>query len=113
MHLYNLSPHSHLLSLEVAASIRTINIQGVCVVYLNHPQIDIAAIIYSGSKYYVQTGAVLIQRIAAMFYDLLVLVLSVVGLSSERSESPLKRRLCAQGVLYFAVAVMAYIPLMV
>ena len=102
-----------LLSLEVAASIRTVNIQGVCVVYLNYPQIDAAAIIYSGSNYYVQTGVVLIRRISAMFYDLLVLVLSVVGLSNERSESPLKRRLRAQGVLYFAVAVIAYIPLIV
>ena len=114
VYTFTILPLTHtLLSLEVAASIRTVNIQGVCVVYLNYPQIDAAAIIYSGSNYYVQTGVVLIRRISAMFYDLLVLVLSVVGLSNERSESPLKRRLRAQGVLYFAVAVIAYIPLIV
>ena len=45
-----------------------------------------------------------------MFYDLLVFLLSVVGLSREQSKSPLKGRLRAQGILYFAVAVIAYIP---
>ena len=45
-----------------------------------------------------------------MLFDLLVFILSVVGLSSQRSESPLKRRLRAQGILYFAVAVIVYIP---
>ena len=107
------SPHSHPFSLEVSASIRTVNIQGVCVVYLNYPQLDAAALIYSGSGQHVQIGVVLTQCISAMFYDLLVLVLSVVGLSNERSESPLKRRLRAQGILYFVVAVIAYIPSMV
>jgi hypothetical protein len=97
----------------MSTSLGTINIQGVCEVYVNYPQLDAAAVIYSGSNYYVQTGVVLIRCISATFYDLFVFVLTVVGLSSERSESPLKRRLRAQGVLYLAVAVIAYIPLMV
>jgi hypothetical protein len=94
-------------------NIKTINVDGVCEAYVNYPQIDAAALIYSGSNSYVQTGVVLIRCISATLYDLLVLVLLVVGLSSEQSESPLKRRLRAQGIVYFAVAVIAYIPSMV
>ncbi|KAN0080309.1 hypothetical protein V8E55_009875 [Tylopilus felleus] len=65
---------------------------GVCQVHLRYPQMNAIAIMYS------------------TFFDLLVLVLSVVGLSSQRSESPLKRRLRAQGISYFAIAGLAYIP---
>ena len=45
-----------------------------------------------------------------MCYDFLVLVLSIVKLSKQPSKSPLKERLRAQGLLYFVVAAMAYIP---
>jgi len=84
-----------MMVIEVVVNIKTINVDGVCEAYVNYPQIDAAALIYT------------------TLYDLLVLVLLVVGLSSEQSESPLKRRLRAQGIVYFAVAVIAYIPSMV
>jgi hypothetical protein len=45
-----------------------------------------------------------------MCYDLIVLVLSIVKLSRQSCKSPLKDRLRAQGLLYFAVATMANIP---
>lgn len=45
-----------------------------------------------------------------MCYDFLVLILSIVKLSKQQSQSPLKERLRTQGVLYFAVAAIAYIP---
>ena len=110
VHMYNLSPNSSLLSLEVVMNIRTININGVCEVYYKYPQMDVATLIYSEFKLFIQTGVVLIESIQATFYDLLVFVLSAVRLSRERSKSPLKRRLRAQGILYFAAAVIAYIP---
>ena len=44
-----------------------------------------------------------------MCYDLIVLVLSIVNLSRQSSKSPLKDRLRAQGLLYFAIATMANI----
>ena len=48
-----------------------------------------------------------------MCYDLLVLVLSTAKLSRQPSKSPLKERLLAQGLLYFAIATMANILPMV
>ncbi|KAF8555169.1 hypothetical protein OG21DRAFT_936705 [Imleria badia] len=72
--------------------IRSININGVDEVYMSHPQTNAVAILYT------------------TLFDLLVFVLSVVGLSSQQSESPLTRRLRAQGVLYFAIAGVVYIP---
>ncbi|KAG6369462.1 hypothetical protein JVT61DRAFT_14571 [Boletus reticuloceps] len=48
-----------------------------------------------------------------MIVDFLVLVLLVVGLSSQRSKSPLKKRLRIQGILYCAVAGVTYISTVV
>lgn len=66
--------------------------------------------IYSELGYYVQAGVVFIRCIEAPCYDLLVFVLSVVGLSRKRSDSPLKKCLYFQGTVYFAIAGLAYIP---
>lgn len=44
-----------------------------------------------------------------MCYDFLVLILSIVKLSTQPSKSRLGERLRAQGLLYFAVAAIAYI----
>lgn len=46
----------------------------------------------------------------ALIYDFLVLVLSTVGLSKRPSKSPLRKRLRAQGLVYFVIAVITYIP---
>ncbi|KAH0834160.1 hypothetical protein J3R83DRAFT_11466 [Lanmaoa asiatica] len=73
-------------------TVRSIVVNGVCEVYINAPQMNAAALIYTTC------------------YDLLVFVLSVVGLSKQRSESPLKKRLYQQGIFYFAVAGIFYIP---
>ena len=100
---------SCLLSLEVAM-VRSININGVNQVYIDHPEVNAAAIIYSEMGCYAQCGIVFIPFIQATLFNLLVFVLSVVGLSSERFECPLKRRLRTQGILYFAVAGIVYIP---
>ena len=43
-------PSSRLLSSKVAVDVRTIN-NGVCEVYLKYPQMDVAALVYSGLKY--------------------------------------------------------------
>ena len=45
--------------------------------------------------------------------DLLVLVLSVAGLSTQSCTSPLKRRLRAQAIVYMAIAGIVNIPPMV
>ncbi|KAF8555167.1 hypothetical protein OG21DRAFT_936775 [Imleria badia] len=86
--------HWTMLAVDVT-TVRSININGVGRVFIGHPQVNAATIIYT------------------TLFDLLVFILSVVGLSSQRSESPLKRRLRAQGISYFAVAVIVYIPPMV
>ena len=56
---------------------------------------------------------VFIRCVSAITLDLLVLVLSIVWLSSQRHEIPLKKRLRTQGIFYFAVAGIIYIPPMV
>ncbi|KAG6369463.1 hypothetical protein JVT61DRAFT_14572 [Boletus reticuloceps] len=83
-----------LLAINVV-NIRSISVDFHCVVYENSPQINAATLIYT------------------TFFDLLMFVLSIVGLSSQRCESPLKKRLRAQGILYCAVAGASYIPPMV
>ena len=83
---------------------------GVCQVHLRYPQMNAIAIMYCELRCDIQIGVVFTRSTQATFFDLLVLVLSVVGLSSQRSESPLKRRLRAQGISYFAIAGLAYIP---
>lgn len=57
-----------------------------------------------------KTSVVFNRCIRVTCYDLLVFVLSVVGLSKRRSESPLKKHLRGQGILYLALVVMVYIP---
>ena len=49
--------------LEVAVNLRTININGFCEAYLIYPQMDVAALIYSGPIFYLQTGVVLIESV--------------------------------------------------
>lgn len=98
------------LSLDVAV-IRLIEVNGICDIHFSYPQINATTLVYSESGHCVWSGVVLIYQ--ATFFDLLVFVLSVVGLSSQRSDSPLKRRLRTQGVVYIAVAVISYIPSMV
>lgn len=101
-----------LLSSDVA-NIKAMKDDCVCIVYPTYPQMNGVTLIYSESGCYTRIGALFIRRISATFFDLVVLVLSVLGLSSQRCESPLKRRLRAQGIMYFAVAGIAYIPPMV
>ncbi|KAH0834159.1 hypothetical protein J3R83DRAFT_11464, partial [Lanmaoa asiatica] len=67
-------------------------VDGICEVSFSIPQVYAASLIYT------------------MCYDFLVFVLSVVGLSRQRSKSSLKKRLCTQGIFYFAVAGIFYIP---
>lgn len=45
----------------------------------------------------------------ALCYDFVVMVLSIVKLSRQPSKSPLMKRLRAQGLVYFVVAVVTYI----
>ncbi|KAF8127619.1 hypothetical protein EV363DRAFT_1343887 [Boletus edulis] len=63
-----------------------------CAVYETSPQINAATLIYT------------------TFLDLLMFVSSIVGLSNQRYESPLKKRLRAQGILYCALAGISNIP---
>ncbi|KAI9568751.1 hypothetical protein HD554DRAFT_712493 [Boletus coccyginus] len=77
------------------ATSRVTNENGFCEIYFNYPQINVAVFGYT------------------MVYDLLVSVLSIVALSRGRSESPLKRRLYTQSILYFVIAGITYIPPMV
>ncbi|KAF8439870.1 hypothetical protein L210DRAFT_2185642 [Boletus edulis BED1] len=86
--------HWTMLAIDVV-NIRAINVGHVCDLYLNHPQMDAITLIYT------------------MGIDCLVLVLLVVGLSSQRSKSPLKKCLRVQGILYCAVAGVSYISTVV
>ncbi|KAN0078411.1 hypothetical protein V8E55_010468 [Tylopilus felleus] len=83
--------HWVILALDVA------NLQGAqigtrCVVVVARPALNGAVFIYS------------------LFLDFLVLVFATVGLSRQTSKSPLAKRLRAQGIVYFAVAMVTYIP---
>ncbi|KAN0080267.1 hypothetical protein V8E55_009833 [Tylopilus felleus] len=77
---------------EDVAITHPVNVNGVCEVYLKYPRLNAATFIYT------------------TFFDSTVFVLSVVGLSSQRCESPLTRRLRLQAILYIAVAGISYIP---
>ncbi|KAF8129015.1 hypothetical protein EV363DRAFT_1400260 [Boletus edulis] len=79
------------LALDVA-NLRPTQIPGGCKIYITHREVNAAVLVYS------------------VCYDFLVLVLSIVALSRQRSKSPLIQRLRAQGFVYFVVAVVTYIP---
>jgi hypothetical protein len=83
--------HWTILALE-AADFKAFRSNGVCIVQFMDPAVFAGAVVYT------------------MCYDLIVLVLSIVKLSRQSCKSPLKDRLRAQGLLYFAVATMANIP---
>ena len=81
-----------------------------CIAYLTYPVLSGGIFVYSESHHYVLSGVLFIRRVPAMCYDFLVLVLSIVKLSKQPSKSSLGERLRAQGLLYFVIAAMAYIP---
>ncbi|KAF8839737.1 hypothetical protein BDN67DRAFT_734201 [Paxillus ammoniavirescens] len=58
---------------------------------------------------YVETAKALAVYLFTMFYDVLVLVLTTIGLSRKRSSCTLWRRLYRQGIAYFAMAFLANI----
>ncbi|KIJ05665.1 hypothetical protein PAXINDRAFT_34812, partial [Paxillus involutus ATCC 200175] len=58
---------------------------------------------------YVDTPKALTVYLYTMFYDMLVLVLTTIGLSRKRSSCTLWRRLYRQGIAYFAVTFLANI----
>ncbi|KIK91286.1 hypothetical protein PAXRUDRAFT_830981 [Paxillus rubicundulus Ve08.2h10] len=63
---------------------------------------------------YVDTAKALAFYLCTMFYDTLVLVLTIVGLSRKPSNSTLWRRLHQQGIAYFAMTSLVNImPLVV
>jgi len=72
--------------------LRLIDTDGLCMVYFDHTQVNAAAFIY------------------VTICDLFVFALSVVGLSKQRSQSPLTKRLQKQGIFYSAIVGIAYIP---
>lgn len=53
------------------------------------------------------------RRVKAVTYDLLVLVLLVVGLSRQQSECTLTKRLHSQGISYFIIVMLTFIPVIV
>ncbi|KAG6373700.1 hypothetical protein JVT61DRAFT_6374 [Boletus reticuloceps] len=79
------------LALDVA-NLHPTQIPGGCRIYITHQAVNAAVLVYS------------------VCYDFIVLVLSIVALSRQRSKSPLIQRLRAQGFVYFVVAVVTYIP---
>ncbi|KIJ09128.1 hypothetical protein PAXINDRAFT_26489, partial [Paxillus involutus ATCC 200175] len=63
---------------------------------------------------YVDITKALAVYLYTMFYDMLVIVLTTIGLSRKRSSCALWRRLYRQGIAYFAVTFLANImPLVV
>ncbi|KAF8839742.1 hypothetical protein BDN67DRAFT_969592 [Paxillus ammoniavirescens] len=63
---------------------------------------------------YINTSKALAVYFCTMFYDMLVLVLTIVGLLRKRSSSTLWRRLYRQGIAYFAITFLANImPLVI
>ncbi|KAF8547862.1 hypothetical protein OG21DRAFT_839423 [Imleria badia] len=81
--------HWIVLALD-AANLQAIG-KNDCIIDITHPALNAAVFVYS------------------LCYDFLVLVLSIVGLSRQSSKSPLMKRLRAQGLVYFMVAVVTYI----
>lgn len=98
---------SFILWLDVA------NLQGAqigtrCVVVVARPALNGAVFIYCKSNWL--SGLLILDGAEALFLDFLVLVFATVGLSRQTSKSPLAKRLRAQGIVYFAVAMVTYIP---
>jgi len=77
-----------ILAIDVAY-IKSSELDGACVVHDTNPALSALIFMYT------------------VCYDLLVLVLSIVKLSKQPSNSPLKERLRTQGLSYFAVAALA------
>lgn len=91
------------------ANIRSYQVDGQCNVYLVHSAVNAAVFVYCESKTLVQIVCSL-QDTQALCYDFLVLVLSFARLSAQSSKSPFMKRLHAQGLLYFVVVVVTYVP---
>ena len=92
---------------------RSYGSNGVCVTYPIFPEMTPVVFLYSELDQYVLSEVLFIQCVVAMCYDFLALVLSIVKLSRQPSKSPLKERLRAQGLSYFAVVTVTCIPPMV
>ncbi|KAH0835765.1 hypothetical protein J3R83DRAFT_9603 [Lanmaoa asiatica] len=83
--------HWIVLALDVT-NLQATKLNGKCAVHVVRPEMNAIVFVYS------------------LCYDFLVLVLSIVGLSRRPSKSPLMKRLRTQGLVYFVVAVVTYIP---
>ncbi|KAF8122316.1 hypothetical protein EV363DRAFT_1182992 [Boletus edulis] len=82
--------HWTVLALDTV-NIKSFRSNGACTIYLMHPAVSAGVFVYT------------------MCYDFLVFVLSIIKLSKEPCRSPLSECLRSQGLLYFAVAVVANI----
>jgi len=83
--------HWTVLILDMA-NLRSWGSDGDCIVSLVHPSLGATLFVYT------------------MCYDFFVLVLSFIKLSKQSSKSPLTERLRTQGLLYFVVVALSYIP---